>query len=312
MAGEVEVESREGVGSTFRIKLPLPSSTGEMVMQDEVTTRAGLQGVRVLAVDDDPALARLLGRLLPSGTRLFDAGNARDGEEILLDHPEIELVFCDHELPGEQGLDFCTRMQESHYPQTRVLITGVTDTDFLHRALKSGAVDQVLSKPLDPSAIRKTFSEVMANRRGEDPTTGADAPDAVQIFHTELPILVAEDNKVNQLVARQYLQKLDLDCEVFPNGEEALEALKTGKYAAALMDLHMPRMDGLAATEAFRRWEEENGRPRLPVIALTADAIKGDREKCIKAGMDDYLSKPLRVADLTGVLRKFGLIRPAH
>jgi CheY-like chemotaxis protein len=260
----------------------------------------------VLVVDDDPSMARLMGRLLPAGTRIYDAGNTRDAEELILQHPEMDLVLCDHDLPGEQGLDFCKRMRDMTYPQVRVLITAHQDPERMEKAVEDGSLFKYLLKPLDPTTVRKTLAEVLELRR-----RSPGAPDAVWEPGNPLagqPVLVAEDNKVNQMVAQQYLSKLGLVCEVFPNGAEALQALKTGVYSAALMDLHMPVMDGLEATRQYRAWEAAERESRLPVIALTADAIKGDREKCIDAGMDDYLAKPLKVADLESVLRKFGLL----
>jgi CheY-like chemotaxis protein len=118
-------------------------------------------------------------------------------------------------------------------------------------------------------------------------------------------VLVAEDNRVNQKVAAQFLKRLGLTCDIVGNGKLALEALQQPIYGAVLMDLHMPERDGLEATRAYREREAKEGLPHLPIIALTADAIKGDREKCIEAGMDDYITKPLKVNKLSEVLGNY-------
>jgi len=118
-------------------------------------------------------------------------------------------------------------------------------------------------------------------------------------------ILIAEDNLVNQKVASLYVKRMGMSFEIAENGRIALERMKQERFDAVLMDLHMPEMDGLEATLSYREHERESGKdPRLPIIALTADAIKGDREKCLEAGMDDYLSKPLKMADLQSMLLK--------
>jgi CheY-like chemotaxis protein/anti-sigma regulatory factor (Ser/Thr protein kinase) len=129
------------------------------------------------------------------------------------------------------------------------------------------------------------------------PTPKATAPSSVHL-------LVAEDNLVNQKVATQFLKKLGITCDVVGNGREALAAMETQNYALVLMDVHMPEMDGLEATRRRRSHEKDMALPRLPIIALTADAIKGDREKCLDAGMDDYITKPIQFKILSDTLTR--------
>lgn len=117
-------------------------------------------------------------------------------------------------------------------------------------------------------------------------------------------LLVAEDNLVYQKVAIHFLRRLALSCDVVSHGKEAIEAMKTGTYAPALIDVHMPEKDGLEATIIYCQYEKDSGK-HLPIIALTADSIKGDRDKYILAGMDDYITKPIRLDVLTAILRKY-------
>lgn len=120
-----------------------------------------------------------------------------------------------------------------------------------------------------------------------------------------LRVLVAEDNQVNQLVAKRMLGKLGCQVDIAINGEEAVEAVGTGAYQLVFMDCQMLEMDGLTATAAIRAQESETGE-RLPIIAMTADAMQGDRERCLAAGMDDYISKPVRLDALVDMIQRWG------
>jgi CheY-like chemotaxis protein len=125
------------------------------------------------------------------------------------------------------------------------------------------------------------------------------------IGHTSLAILLAEDNPVNQRVAQRMLEKIGHSVVVANNGREAVEALERMRFDAVLMDMQMPEMDGLQATGAIRARELSQGLERTPIIALTANAMKGDREKCLMAGMDAYLSKPIKSAELKDALETY-------
>jgi len=269
------------------------------------------EACRILLIDDEPAMPELMKRLLPNDLEVFEAEDTLKAEKILVEHPNMDIIFCDHNLPGEKGLDFLRRIFEKNFPAIRILMTGHTDQDFLLEAINSGVLFRFLSKPFQSSLLMKTFEEALEQRKdlkGKPAEVKTPLSDASETGVEGLPILIAEDNKVNQMVAKQFLKRLGHTGQIFQNGEEALEALKTGEYQAVLMDLHMPKMDGLVATKLFRKWETEQKRPPLPIFALTADAIKGDREKCIEAGMDDYLAKPLKMSELKRLLSKYEIL----
>jgi CheY-like chemotaxis protein len=118
-------------------------------------------------------------------------------------------------------------------------------------------------------------------------------------------ILVAEDNSVNQEIIRRQVQHLGYDCVITDNGEAALEYWRTRPFGLLLTDCYMPDMDGVALTQAIRRYEQTEALPRLPIIALTANAMRGEAERCLQAGMDDYLSKPLQLATLRQLLARW-------
>jgi CheY-like chemotaxis protein len=163
-----------------------------------------------------------------------------------------------------------------------------------------------LVKPVPPSQLFDTISRVLSHAEGEPLRvaslgSGRTAPERSAAV-TSAPILVVEDNPVNQQVACGWLRKLGYRADVAANGFEALEALERIPYAAVLMDCQMPEMDGFQATAELRRRE---GATRTPVIAMTANVMQGDRERCLEAGMDDYVPKPVRLEDLDAALRRW-------
>jgi CheY-like chemotaxis protein len=267
----------------------------------------------VLVVDDDPSMIELFYRVLPNGHKIYDAGNTRDAEALIQQHPEIGLVVCDQDLPGEKGIELCRRLHQTHPELVCVMMSGMMEPDLYEVEQSNGTLFGFLPKPLDLEDMQDLFDQALRVAPSE-PTPAHSEPKSSTLNGAESKqphspiVLVAEDNKVNQIVVKKYLSTFQVEAEVVLNGEEAVNAVQTKPFAAVFMDLHMPVMDGLEATRRIREWEQQEGRPPIPIIALTADAIKGDREKCLEARMDDYLTKPLKAGALESVLRKFGLI----
>jgi len=284
----------------------------------------------VLIVDDDADTRFMTRRILKKEFDVLEATDTSEAEEILRSQPQIDVMFCDHDMPGETGLEFCKRLQEYKSPVVRVLMTGQTGHKFLVEAVNSQAMFRYLEKPATSEQMLEIAHAALLERRkrGEEsmrlamasstttPVPISPSPETKREVTDEdsgsfeapaVPahVLVAEDNRVNQKVAAQFLSRLGVTSDLVSNGKLAIEALEKGSYSAVLMDLHMPVMDGLEATREWRAQEEKENRSRLPIIALTADAIKGDREKCLEAGMDDYITKPLKLASLRETLSRF-------
>ncbi|MDA3874795.1 MAG: response regulator, partial [Kiritimatiellae bacterium] len=277
----------------------------------------------VLLVDDDPDGLECSKRILCSEYDVLTASSSAEGERILSENPHIDVLFCDHDMPGEPGLEFCKRLYDQKSSTIRILMTGHIDQDFLLDAMNSQALFRYLVKPASKDMLLKTTKDAMRERRKRSdekirlamadstltkprgPKNMLSPEETSEGRLSAQHVLVAEDNRVNQKVAAQFLKRLGLTCDIVGNGKLALEALQQPIYGAVLMDLHMPEMDGLEATRAYREREAKEGLPHLPIIALTADAIKGDREKCIEAGMDDYITKPLKVNKLSEVLGNY-------
>jgi CheY-like chemotaxis protein len=186
---------------------------------------------------------------------------------------------------------------------------------FSPELLREHGIHACLSKPIRQSEFYNTLIRVL-NDTGSQPLPSAPAVEPLQkiqpVKQSHPRVLLAEDNVVNQKVALKQLEKLGWEADVVSNGAEAVEAWRRCGHPIILMDCQMPEMDGYAATAQIREIQRSVGIPAPRIIAMTADAMKGDREKCLAAGMDDYLSKPVRISDLQNVLeRKTGNL-PEH
>jgi two-component system sensor histidine kinase/response regulator len=176
------------------------------------------------------------------------------------------------------------------------------------RDAKAAGIDAVLTKPVRQSILCKQLVNSLGRAPKPDQTQLPAEPAPAPVAHVGR-VLVAEDNEINQIAARRLLQKFGFTVDIAHNGREAIEASRRAEYAAVFMDCQMPEMDGYAATDVIRR--REGNHRRTPIIAMTAHTMEGDRDKCLAAGMDDYIAKPLRVANVESVLARIFSINHA-
>ncbi len=310
MGGDVGVESEEGVGSTFWFEVELERDT---TAAEE--PRFSEQQVRVLL--DHPASAeavceqaRSLGASAcavssPDEVRAELEQGAGQPILVLVRHPfefasdssgrsvaSWEGTLCD--LAGRPGVVLAVTSFLRDRARTEQVFARVSGSEGF----------SVLSWPLKRRALMSLFEADRARRTGEASTSAAskDAP-AVQ-DRSHFRILMAEDYELNQKLAVRLLAKAGYQCDIVDNGQKAVEAVSSGAYDLVLMDCQMPVMDGFEATRMIRRREEQQG-GHIPIVAMTANAMKGDRERCLEAGMDDYVSKPIRVELLYAALEKY-------
>ncbi len=316
VGGQIGVESEEGKGSTFWFTAVFEKQPQPRAPVAEVLPH--LEGLRVLVVDDNATNRSLVSKLLGSwGCRSQEAADGKATIEILRqaarDADPFRMALLDLSLPGMDGEELGRRIGAD--PELRhaalVLMMGFgqrrqSDGERL-RAL--GCVGH-LSKPIWARTLRETLIPL-----GEKPSGAvSSAKPTVQPLRAGRTnygarILVVEDNVTNQNVALAILNKLGYRADLAANGVEALGALRVADFDVVLMDCEMPEMDGYQATRRIREKRTGTRDPQIPIIALTADAISGDREKCLQAGMNDYLAKPIRGEQLADTLQKW-LIRP--
>jgi PAS domain S-box-containing protein len=309
MGGETGLESVFGDGSTFWftvhvgvIPTPQPAAHGD------------LDGVRVLVVDDNETNRILMTTLLRSWGA--EPQEAADGYQALerLDEADradapIQVAILDFQMPGMDGEELGRRIQEGrHSDIPLVMMSSLVRRGDAQRMQELG-FSAYLAKPVRQKLVRECL-ELVLGRIAHPSTVDVEAPiitahTAIESDRRKLRILLAEDNQVNQKVALGMLRKFGQVADVVGNGELALEALRTKPYDILLLDCQMPVLDGFETVRALRKEDSGVLDPRIPVVALTANAMKGDRELCLEAGMDDYLAKPLVAADLREALRKW-------
>ncbi len=310
MGGEIGVDSEEGVGSTFWFTIKLKHANRN---ENIVSIDSSLNQVNALIVDDNETNRKLLHYMLNNWGISHEA--AKRGKEALemindraIQGSPYNLVLLDMMMPGMDGLEVARnlRYKWSSEKLKILLLTSMTGADLYDEATRVG-IDACTPKPIRQSSLYNhivsligTNSENTASLSTRRRKHIAGAPKVL-----EKRILVAEDNLINQKVAVAMFNKLGYRAEVAGNGAEALAMHKEQPYDLIVMDCQMPELDGYQATAEIRRLEQSLGVPATPIIAMTANAMQGDREECLKAGMDDYLSKPIKHELLLRMLKKW-------
>jgi two-component system sensor histidine kinase/response regulator len=299
MGGELLAESVPGKGSTFtfdvELELPRVSAAPRSLAEE-------LRGLEVLLADDHEsarlALASMLEALschvtsVPSGEAAVEAARkaAQSG------HP-FRLALLDWKMPGLDGVETARRLSDLEEHPTVILVTAFDRDEAVRRALEAG-IAEVLPKPVSPSTLHDAVQQAL---NPEGPRVPREEP-PVPRFAPGQEVLLVEDNAVNREVARELLGQAGLQVSEAHNGAEALEMLQVRRYDLVLMDVQMPVMDGLEAVRVLRAVPEMRD---LPVVALTAHAMLGDRERFLAAGMNGYVSKPIDETALFETLGRF-------
>jgi len=308
MGGEVGVNSVEGLGSTFWFTLPLPRA--EDASDSPPSPPVELRGQRVLVVDDNTTNRKvIMGQLLRCHMEPVCASSG-DEALVLLRHAAavgkpFEAALLDHQMPGCDGAQLGEMIHcDSALAATRlILLTSSGQRGDGHKFAELGFAGYLL-KPVTQRDLTDCLMMVLATdaeswRERSQPIITRHALRS-QRAKTRHRILLAEDNVVNQKVACRFLEKLGYRVDVAEDGAAAVKAWSTGRYDLILMDCQMPEMDGLEATRRIRAQEKEGA--RIPIVALTAHAMKGADQSCYAAGMDDYLSKPIDQHELDAKL----------
>ena len=310
MGGTMEYVPNPGGGSIFTCTALLDQGaddgTGDRSgSADDAHARELLSGRRALVVDDTETDRLIVREQLAWWGVESDSVSSVDEALSVLDGSLYDVVLLDLTMPERDGFDLARQVRaDSAMDGLRlVLLTSLTSLDA--ERVRDAGIDEVLSKPVLSSVLRNSLLHLLAGETGPTPTSPADAD--------ELPskgwILVVEDNPINQLVATGLLAALGYTTDTADDGLAAVEAARDGGFDAILMDVQMPHMDGYAATRHIRA--HENG-SRRPIIAMTAAAVEGERERCLAAGMDDFLTKPVDPALLADTLERWIAPAPSY
>ncbi len=295
MGGRIWVESEVGTGSTFHftIRAKEASSLSRLKLTGP---QPRLQGRSVLIVDDNKTTRRILGSLVHSwGMQPVIATSGMEALGLIQSGGDFDVAILDANMPGMDGADLARKVgrhKEGHKGSMPLVLLAS-----LGQKGDPGLFDVTLTKPVKPLQLQDALAGVLASRQIQ----GASEAIPEDAGCSPLRILLAEDNISNQKVTLKMLERLGYRADALVNGLEVLEALERQPYDVVLMDVRMPRMDGIEATQEIRkRWPEDGPR----IIAITAYALAGDRERCLEAGMDDYIGKPVQIDDLRNVLNK--------
>jgi signal transduction histidine kinase/DNA-binding response OmpR family regulator len=312
MGGRIRVESLVGRGTQFHFTIRLGVVDARAIDIGEIASPELLRNVKVLVVDDNRTNLRILEGMLKRWE--MKPTSVEGGEEALAQLSTARtagepfgLILTDMHMPKMDGFSLVENIRRR--PElstiTIMMLTSAGHRGDAARCQELGVAAYLL-KPIRQSELREAIARVLGakEQKGAIPLITRYSLQDARDPATFLRVLLAEDNAVNQRLAVRLLEKRGHRVVVAGNGREALEALEKESFDLVLMDVQMPEMDGLAATVAIR--EKENGTDtHLPVVALTAHAMKGDRERCLTAGMDGYLSKPIRPPELDAILETY-------
>jgi two-component system, sensor histidine kinase and response regulator len=314
MGGEMGIKSEPGAGSTFSFTVTFEKQPEHARPARDVP--ADLAGRRALVVDDNRTNRTILEKQLSSWGVLSVGveGGQEALEELRTSEEPYDLAVLDMQMPGMDGMELARRIKgDPDLSRIRLaLLTSMGHHGEGEEASQSG-IEAYLKKPVRQSDLYDAIVTVMSGAAQDEKrlVTLRDLPRQMAGTHR---VLVAEDNPVNQKVAARMLENLGYQVDVVGDGKEAVEAITGTRYGAVLMDVQMPGMDGYRATRRIRLREDELGRRnmmmglrrhRTPIIAMTANAMQGDREKALQAGMDDYIAKPVKREDLDSVLERW-------
>jgi CheY-like chemotaxis protein len=303
MGGRIWLESREGEGSHFHFTACLRTA----VLQDRDGSGGGMEllsGTRVLVVDDNATNRKILGEMLRGwALEPVMASAASTAVDLLRDacregHP-FDLILSDVQMPEVDGLAMVQEIRRfEDLDSTLIIMLTSSDQPGDLQACERLGVSACLRKPVKQRELSEAITHCLLGEPFRK------SRQTVAAKHRELPplnVLLAEDSAVNQRLAVALLQKHRHQVTVVDNGRAAVDAVEGSAYDLVLMDVQMPDMDGLQATQAIRQRERDTGQ-HVPIVAMTAHALKGDREKCIQVGMDGYVAKPIRQDEFFGTI----------
>ena len=307
MHGRLWVESKPGEGSIFHFTAHFGVQSGQLLQTPQIEHELSLQEVTALIIEDSETNRKILHKLLHAwGIHVTEAHDGHHGVQMLLKshaqrHP-YDVILLDSIMPELSGIDVLRKVQhEMTIERVIVMLPGDAEHQQLWKQCQMLGVASCLNKPINPSLLFDTIvailgkgaASIQESRLPEEAHREEPCPPASEALH----ILLAEDHDVNRMIIEKWMNKRGWSVTPARNGYEVLQAIQRQRFDCILMDIQMPKMDGLTATRLIREFEEQT-KQHVPIIALTAHAMEGDRERFLEAGMDGYLAKPLNSHDL--------------
>ena len=309
MGGEIVVESQEGIGSTFHFTVPF--RFGSQAARPPLLPSAELKGIRALVLDDNDTNRRILESFLARMD--MESVGVRTGKEALeiLDGSHragepLDMLLTDVHMPGMDGFEVARRIREDARFNDLVIVTITSAGRPGDGALcEQLGIASYLLKPITPTELRDAIQLTIARDRQAPSRSQLVTRHSLREAWQSLRVLLAEDNQVNQRLAQAILERLGHRVTHAKTGREVLELWEKERFDLILMDIQMPEMGGVEATTIIREREAERG-GHIPIVAMTAHAMAGDRERFLAAGMDEYISKPISQERLREVVRTLG------
>ena len=300
MGGELEIENKEGVDSGTTVKFKLRTRISLQPQRAVAKFDLSVKNKKILLVDDNFTSGSIIMKQLGQwGLTPIIAASAKEAIEVINKNPRFDLVITDMEMPQMNGVELALAIRQINPKIPLMLLNTIGDEQYKEH---QGLFKSILTKPVKQHLLYKQVSHTI-NRVEVVTENNASHQKALSDLGKQYPlrILVAEDNKTNQQVAIKILSKLGYEAALAENGDEALEMVSEAQYDIIFMDVQMPVKDGLEATRMIRLCL--NTQP--VIIAMTANAISGDRQICLNAGMDDYICKPFKIDELTKMIEKW-------
>ncbi len=306
LGGSIWVESDAGKGATFHFTIAAGASQLSTPPAWQ-SAQPQLTGKRFLVIEDNDTNQKLVAyRARLWGMETVPARTSVEALELIQRQPAFDAVLLDLQLPGQNGLGFAEQLRQAlRTDAIPVLLFSWWGVHSQDGGLSQATSVFLVHKPIRPAQLLDTLCRALSvNLQPDKKPPASSSLDSNLALRLPLNLLLADDNPINQKVGRTVLKKLGYDADVAPNGIEVMKALEKKSYDVLFLDVQMPEMDGLeVARRICQRWP---GNDRPCIIAMTGNALMGDREKCLAAGMDDYIAKPIRVADLQAALERWG------
>jgi two-component system sensor histidine kinase/response regulator len=299
MGGEIGVLSTPGAGSTFWFTIHLKNVVGE-----ELPSDLSLQARRVLIVDDNETNRKLLRHLTRSwGMVPVDVNGGTSALELISNPSGIfDVALIDFQMPGINGLELARELRATS-SAANIPIILLTSVGWQKSEATDLEIAACLTKPIRRARLLRALQSLVGRSEDVHPAKGANSTREPREDRFKGHVLIVEDNVVNQRLVRRLVEKLGCQVDLAGNGSEAVEAVRRRSYELILMDCQMPVMDGFDATRQIRNEELPRGN-HTPIVAMTASAMGGDRERCLESGMDDYITKPLKFSELKMVIER--------